>query len=514
MLLTAPALAEAQRHELGGHLDDAARTYAEVIAAAEASGDTAVLADVTRRLGKVRYRQEGAAAAAELFRRSYDVADAAGHDVLAAQALNALGVLDLERGAYEASRATFNHALWRGGRDPGLRARIEQNLGIIANIQGDWAAALAHYARSVTAFRAAKDEHGCAIACHNLGMLSADRRLWKSADRYFRRSLAGARQTGDIRLRGLCLLNRTEVHIARGRYADALRDAEAALQIFDQLGANANKAGAHRVLGVVYRDTGSMVQAEAQLRTAMALAATVGSALNEADAARELAKLYQELGRNQDALKLFHTAYRLFRRLDARVDLVDVAAKMGELEEAYLLLVRDWGQSMESADSYTHGHCERVATYAVAVAGSLGLDEEECTTIRLGAYLHDVGKVKVPREILNKPGGLTMEEFGVMQQHPIYGVDLLAGVDFPWDIMPMIRWHHEKIDGTGYPDRLSGDDIPLNAQIICIADVYDALTSTRSYRPAMTREDALAEMRACRTWWRPEVFDAFLSSVP
>jgi HD-GYP domain-containing protein (c-di-GMP phosphodiesterase class II) len=119
----------------------------------------------------------------------------------------------------------------------------------------------------------------------------------------------------------------------------------------------------------------------------------------------------------------------------------------------------------------------------------------------------------VPHEILNKPGRLTDDEFDTMKLHTIHGVELLAGVEFPWDLKPLIRWHHEKQDGTGYPDRLRGDEIPLGAQIICIVDVYDALTTTRSYRPAFTREAALTELERCRHWWRSDVFQAFMGSV-
>ncbi|MDQ3698732.1 MAG: HD-GYP domain-containing protein, partial [Gemmatimonadota bacterium] len=228
---------------------------------------------------------------------------------------------------------------------------------------------------------------------------------------------------------------------------------------------------------------------------------------------RELAKLYREQGRNQDSLKLLNASHRLFRRLDARHDLVDVAAKMQELQAVYLAVVHDWGQSIESSDSYTFGHCSRVAEHAVSVARQLGLDESEQTTIRLGAYLHDLGKVKVPHEILNKPGRLTSEEFTVMKMHPVWGIEMLAGIEFPWDIKPMIRWHHEKLDGSGYPDRLRGDEIPIAAQIICVADVFDALTTTRSYRAEMPRDRALAEMHASRHWWRADVFQAFVAGV-
>jgi HD-GYP domain-containing protein (c-di-GMP phosphodiesterase class II) len=121
--------------------------------------------------------------------------------------------------------------------------------------------------------------------------------------------------------------------------------------------------------------------------------------------------------------------------------------------------------------------------------------------------------VKVPHQILNKPGKLTDEEFGVIKRHPVWGVELLASVEFPWDIKPIIRSHHERYDGGGYPDRLRGDEIPLGAQIICIVDVYDALTTTRSYRGAMAPAEALARMEESRSWWRPDVYAAFLRSV-
>jgi len=143
----------------------------------------------------------------------------------------------------------------------------------------------------------------------------------------------------------------------------------------------------------------------------------------------------------------------------------------------------------------------------------MGMDEHAQTTVRVGAYLHDVGKVRVPHEILNKPDKLTAEEFEVVQRHPVWGIELLAAVEFPWDIKPIIRWHHERHDGSGYPDRLRGDEIPVSAQIVGIADVYDALTTTRPYRPALPLEHALAEMDRFRGWWSEAVRAAFRKSL-
>ncbi len=492
---------------------EAVQCYEAAIDAAERDGERAALAEALRRLGVVHYHRDLPKLAVELCQRSHQTALDIGDSVLAAEALNALAGFDFEGGSIDSAREKFYRALELGGASAELRGRTEQNLGILANIQGALAQALAHYQRSLGAFESIGDDRGCAIAYHNLGMVSADRELWDDADRYFLRSLQIAEATGDVHLQGLGLLNHAEVHLARQRYDQARQNAEAALGIFDRLGSRLDKADAYKVIGRVYRETGRNALAESRLRSAVELAVSTGSLLSEAEASRELALLYQSMGRNQEALRLLNAAHRLFGRLDARVDLVDVSTKVHRLEETYFAVVRDWGQSIESSDSYTYGHCERVASYALALARKLGLDEEQQTTIRIGAYLHDLGKVRVPHEILSKPSALTADEFRMIQMHPAWGLELLATVDFPWDIKPIIRWHHEKYDGTGYPDRLRGDEIPINAQIICIVDVYDALTTTRSYRAAMSRAEALANLAEHRSWWRPDVYRAFVQSV-
>lgn len=509
----ADVLQEARVLERSGQLEEAVACYTGAIALAEASGEGPVLAEALRRLAVVHHHRNEAAASRSLCQRSHAVATTLGHDMLVAEALNVLAGFDLELGDLEAARANYDRALARGGTDPTLRGRILQNLGILANVRGDWTGAREHYVRSLSAFACVGDDKGCAIAWHNLGMICADQGLWDEADGHYAKSLEAARRLRDVHLEALCLLNRSEVFVARQRYEDARESAEAALRIFDQLGARLDKADAYKVIGVVYRETGRTALAESRLRNAIEFAAENGSVLSQAEASREMAILYQGMGRNQDALRLLNTAYRLFGRLDARVDLVDVDSKVVALESTFLAVVREWGQSIESADSYTHGHCERVANLALTVARQMGLADDELTTIRLGAYLHDVGKVRVPHEILNKPGSLTPEEFEVITRHPLWGLELLAAVEFPWDIKPIIRWHHEKHDGSGYPDRLRGDEIPVNAVIIGIVDVYDALTTTRSYRAAMSHDEALAQMRKCRHWWRADVYEAFMASV-
>lgn len=503
------SLSDARSQERAGCIPEAIVLYEAAISAAEAAGTLPVLSEALRRLAVVRHKRDECLAARELCRRGHEVAAEAGDTLLAAEARNTLGVMLLREGELEAAEVEFDSARTLGGASRELRARIEQNLGIVANIHGNLDEALQRYLQSLKDYQAANDEHGCALAFHNLGMVSADKGLLDDAEFYFTQSQEIAERAGDVHLQGLCLLNHADVLATRQRFEESRRLAESALVVFDQLGARGHKSAAYRVIGVVYRETGRLALAESRLRSAIELASAAGTLLHEAEATRDLAVVYQAMGRNQKALTLLNAAHQKFNRMNARLELVNVGGKVRDLEDTYLAVVREWGGSIESSDSYTFGHCSRVADNAVAVAQALGLDELAVTTIRLGAYLHDLGKVKVPHEILNKPGPLTRDEFEVVQMHPAWGIELLAEVEFPWDLKPIIRWHHEKYDGTGYPDRLVGDEIPVAAQIVGIVDVYDALTTTRSYRAAMSHEVAMETIAKMSASWSPAVYEAF-----
>ncbi len=506
-------LEQGRSEERAGNVAAAQRAYESALRLAEAEHDQVVVAQVLRHLGLHHHHRGESARARELCTRSYNVAMALGDRGLAAFALNSLAGITLDQGQLPAATRTFRQALVLASGNLELLARIEQNLGILATMQGEHEEALVHYGRSLDAYRTLGDERGCALAYHNLGMISADRGKWDEADDCFRSAFEGAERSGDVRLQGLCLLNHAEVHVARQAFDRARADVERALGIFDQLEARFDKADAYRMLGVVYRGLGQLDVAERHLDRSGALATEAGSVLSQAETSRELALLYQQLGRNLESLRALNTAYRFFRQLNARTELIDIGGKIADLEGAYMRVVHEWGQSLESADAYTHGHCERVANFGVAVGRVLGLEAEALTALRLGAYLHDLGKVRIPDEILNKRGKLTDEEFAIVKMHPVWGLEMLTEVDFPWDLKPIIRWHHEKYDGSGYPDGLKGDDIPVAAQIICIVDVYDALTTMRSYKPACTPMEALARMAQVPHWWRPDVYEAFLEAV-
>jgi putative two-component system response regulator len=185
-----------------------------------------------------------------------------------------------------------------------------------------------------------------------------------------------------------------------------------------------------------------------------------------------------------------------------------------ELENAEAVLF-SLAHSIEARDPYTHGHCERLAEMSARMGERLGVTEEQIKALRRAGVVHDIGKVAVADSILLKPGPLTADETKVMQKHPVVGERICAPLKTFRLVLPIIRHHHEKHDGTGYPDGLQGEEIPLTARILQLSDVYDALTTDRPYKVAFTPEVALdlMEEEAERGWWDRELFEAFREMI-
>ena len=179
-----------------------------------------------------------------------------------------------------------------------------------------------------------------------------------------------------------------------------------------------------------------------------------------------------------------------------------------ELETAESVLC-SLGLSVESRDPYTEGHCERLALHASALGRHLGLDDESVVALRRGGFLHDLGKIAIPDEILKKGSNLTASEWEIMKQHPLIGENICQPLKSLRRVLPIIRNHHEHSDGSGYPDRLMGDEIPLGAQVVGILDWYDELRTGRFGAPALTAQEALAKVSERREWWSEKVFAAF-----
>jgi HD-GYP domain-containing protein (c-di-GMP phosphodiesterase class II) len=183
-------------------------------------------------------------------------------------------------------------------------------------------------------------------------------------------------------------------------------------------------------------------------------------------------------------------------------------------QELFLETIRTLAAAIDAKDPYTRGHSERVSSYSMAISRHLGLKQEEVFRVHIAAILHDVGKLGVRESILNKPGGLSDEEFEVMRQHPSIGAQIMSPIRMLKDIIPGIRNHHETWDGTGYPDSLEGDQIPMVARIIGVADTFDAMTTTRPYQQAMTLDYVLAKMRSMSgSRFDPVVIESFMAAV-
>jgi len=188
----------------------------------------------------------------------------------------------------------------------------------------------------------------------------------------------------------------------------------------------------------------------------------------------------------------------------------DNADRLFRLEEAYLGLLLAMASAMDTHESYLAGHTERLAMLSCAIGEELGMSTEQLNELRLAALLHDIGEVVIPNDILHKRGKLSTEEFEIIRRHPQVGAEMVAAVERLKHIAEIIHAHQEHFDGSGYPRRLKGEEIPLEARIIAVADAYDAITNLRLHRDSGNHLQALAELQRCRgTSFDPQVVDVF-----
>lgn len=191
--------------------------------------------------------------------------------------------------------------------------------------------------------------------------------------------------------------------------------------------------------------------------------------------------------------------------------LEDINESYRELEDLFLKLVRVMVNALDAKSPWTKGHSERVSMYAELIASEMLIDDDQIKDIKLAGLLHDIGKIGTLDEVLDKPGRLTQKEFDIVKKHPLQGAEILKDIKQLRDIIPYIKYHHEKLDGQGYPERLQGNEIPIGARILHVADSFDSMTSDRPYRPSPGIEFALSELQKYKgTQFDHRVVDAFL----
>jgi putative nucleotidyltransferase with HDIG domain len=279
-------------------------------------------------------------------------------------------------------------------------------------------------------------------------------------------------------------------------------------------------------LGSIDRASGTAMREATRSLVLIALGATLLALLGSMRLARLLSEPIGELSASLEKMAAARGVEGRLPRtgssveLDALTDtfnamMASVAAAEAQTEAAYTGAIRALAAALDARDPYTAGHSERVSVLSVAIGRALKLPDDELEVLRLGALLHDIGKIGVPDDILRKPGALTPAEYDAIKEHPVLGARILRSVPFLARHLPIVELHHERPDGRGYPKGLRDDDIPLAARIVHVADAYDAITSARAYRRARPSGEALRELwRAAGTEFHAEIVSALASALP
>jgi putative nucleotidyltransferase with HDIG domain len=499
----------AKQAERDGRWLDACQIYESLVRDPDANSDTRVAA--LRWLGRAYLEQGNRAAALDVLEAAVASADILGSPHAVAQALNVLGIAyqvggDLDHAAtmYEAARGKAELA-----GDGARIAMIDQNLGTVAMIRGDLRGALEAFRLSHLGYQTLGMRNHEAQVLNNIALAYMELGELADAETAYNHAAVAFEEDGDHARQLDLEVNKVQLYIAGKRYDEALAQCEKLLGVTGSETAPW-RGEVFRHLGVIARERGDYPVATDHLLKAEQHAIESGDLLLRADVSEQLAELYWGQKRHRDMLQNLNEAHSLYSQLKAQHRVAQVEKRNGALEARFLEMAQQWGDSIEGKDRYTQGHCERVAFFACVLADSAGFNARSLFWFRIGALLHDIGKIIVPTEVLNKPGKLTDEEWAIMKRHPEAGLELVADIDFPGDIRAIIRNHHERWDGKGYPDGLEGEAIPFAARILCVADVYDALTTTRSYRPGLTHARAAEIMRSSTGQFDPDLLETFL----
>jgi len=499
----------AKQAEREGRWADACEVYENLVRDPEANVSTRLAA--LRWLGRAYLEQGNRAAALDVLEAAVASADIIGSPAAVAQALIVVGIAyqvggDLDQAAtiYAAARAKAELA-----GDGARIAMIDQNLGTVAIIRGDLRGALEAFRLSHLGYQTLGMRNHEAQVLNNIALAYMELGELADAEAAYNQAAQAFEEEGDHARQLDLAVNKVQLYIAGRRFDEALTQCEKLLSVATDDSAPW-RGEVFRHIGVIARERGDFATACENLLKAEEHALERGDLLLRADVSEQLAEVYWAQKRHREMLQRLNEGHSLYSQLKAQHRVAQVEKRNGALEARFLEMAKQWGNSIESKDRYTQGHCERVAFFACVLADSAGFNGRSLFWFRIGALLHDIGKIIVPTEVLNKPGKLTEEEWAIMKRHPEAGLELVSDIDFPGDIHAIIRNHHERWDGTGYPDGLKGEEIPFAARILCVADVYDALTTTRSYRPGLTHARAAEIMRSSAGQFDLELLETFL----
>ncbi len=506
-LLEQGRLAEAR-----GQVQEARELYERALHSLTTDTPAWGIAELLLGAGRTHLASRNAGAALDCVEAVFALPAEDGMDVATAQGIELRGCIRWLEGDPAAARADFIDVERRAtglGR-PSLAATASARLADLAVLDGQLGDAVTLYEGALHGYRSAGDEAGIAATATRLAGCLADIKRWNAAEQAFADAASAAGTIGDDRLLATIELGRADMALDRANIERAHAAADRALDFARRADNRTLVARALLVAGIVARELGDLPRAERHLEQAARLADETEDVLLVAESARELADLLARSDRHAPAMQSLNRAYRALAQLRVRGVEGDAARRMRRIDDGFVDVVRRMAQRIEGKDHATTGHCDRVADLTCEIARRMGVEQPALRWYRVGAYLHDIGKLEVPPTILNKSGRLSPEEWALVKRHPVAGAEMLRELDLPWEVRPIVESHHECWDGSGYPHGLAGEEIPLAARIFTVADVYDALVSRRSFKVALPHDEALDVMRRdVGRQFDPAVFKVF-----
>jgi len=484
---------------LMGNLDRAVEEYEKVLKLCRDRCHLEIKSDTFTQIGQLLGKQGDYDRALGFHQRAIGAYRRLNDDEGLTKALRNLGVIYVELGEFEEAVEAINEAIDLASKanKEMLYADLMNNLGTIMNMRGEWKKALDYYRESLGIYRSNDEVRKSSYTMNNLAITFSEQGHYDEALSYFEEALETAEEIKDESLKLIVDINLADLLTKKGQIQQAKDHCDMALKHLEMSDRrNNNYVEVCKIRAQIAAHEKCYDEAVIWFNKALDLAKQTGAQYLEAEVLFERGNLNSLLEYHFEALTDLEASYAIFNSLKADAKINNAVESIEAIEKLFLKIFEAMALKVDQKDKYTRGHSDRVASISLLIAKDLGLDVYQQKTIVAGALLHDIGKIKIDDSILKKEGSLLDEEYRIIQRHPEHGINVLKGKEFPWDIKPLILHHHEKVDGTGYPARLHGEDIPFGARVICVADVFDALTSDRVYRKAFSTEKALEIMFA------------------
>jgi len=457
-----------------GEYEKALDNSLKALAIYNGTDDSAGLSSTLNTIGVIYRNRDDSHKALEYYSRSLEISEKIGDKKRIATTTNNIGVIYQSLNEWERALEFAEKSLQSFtelGNDLGIASSCN-NVGTILQYQGDHSAAKEYFLKAYEILQRIGYKTGLSASCNNLGEMYMRQEDFKKAGHYFHQALEAAIEA-DAKERILYSYEYlSNLHETMGDFRTALQYYEKYSNLNQQVFSE--------------ESTRNMIQLQIKFETEKKKKEAEIYRLKNIELRNEISErihIEEVLRKHQEQLE--------DQINDRTVELIDSFNKLERSFQGSIVLI---SKITELRDPYTSGHQIRVAKLASAIAKELNLPEEKVEAINIAALVHDIGKINIPQEILSKPGVLSNLEMRMIQIHPEAGYSILSEINFPWPIAEIVREHHEHFNGSGYPQGLKADEIMIEARIICVADVLEAMSSHRPYRPVLGLDEAVREI--------------------